>query len=73
MEAALESAGVQHAVYYRSTLADQAAYAPFESLGALPAARAACRDVISLPMHPYLTRADQDQVIEAVRAGNECQ
>jgi dTDP-4-amino-4,6-dideoxygalactose transaminase len=66
---ALESAGVQHAVYYHSTVADQAAYAAYESLGDLPAARTACHEVISLPVHPYLTRADQDRVIEAVLAG----
>ena len=44
----------------------QAAYAT--APGGLPVTDAASARVISLPMHPYLTEADQDVVIGAIRA-----
>ena len=36
--------------------------------GGLPVTEAKAGQVISLPMHPYLTEDDQDQVIAAIRA-----
>ncbi len=36
--------------------------------GRFPVSEAAARHVVSLPMHPYLTEADQSRVVEAVRA-----
>jgi dTDP-4-amino-4,6-dideoxygalactose transaminase len=35
--------------------------------GGLPACESLSQDVISLPMHAYLTEADQERVIAAVR------
>jgi UDP-2-acetamido-2-deoxy-ribo-hexuluronate aminotransferase len=35
--------------------------------GRFPASEAAGRRVISLPMHPYLTEAEQVTVVEAVK------
>jgi dTDP-4-amino-4,6-dideoxygalactose transaminase len=35
--------------------------------GGLPVSERLAEEVLSLPMHPYLARADQDRVIETVR------
>jgi dTDP-4-amino-4,6-dideoxygalactose transaminase len=63
--AALDAAGIRTAVHYRRTLAEQPAFEGAPVLGSLPVATAACADVLSLPLHPYLTDADQDRVIDA--------
>ncbi len=63
---AADGRGHRSTVYYRPTLADQAAFAGAPCLGDLPVARAACADVLSLPVHPYLSDADQDRCIDAV-------
>ena len=40
-------------------------------LGDFPVAEKASREVISLPMHPFLSEADQDLDREAVKCGIE--
>jgi len=68
-EARMKSQGVPTAVHYPSPLHLQPALAHLGLReGRYPAAEAAARRVISLPMHPYLTEADQAQVVQAVRA-----
>jgi dTDP-4-amino-4,6-dideoxygalactose transaminase len=64
----LTAAGIGTSVYYRSTLADQAAFAGSPVLGDLSVARAVCADVVSIPIHPYLSDADQDRCIAALLA-----
>lgn len=64
----LREAGVPTAVYYPAPLHRQSAYAGFPTPVPLTRAEALCGEVLSLPMHPYLSEADQDQVIEAVRS-----
>jgi UDP-2-acetamido-2-deoxy-ribo-hexuluronate aminotransferase len=39
--------------------------------GSFPLAEAAADHVVSLPMHPYLSEADQQKVVSAVRAAIE--
>jgi len=39
-----------------------------QGAGAFPVAEAAGRRVLSLPMHPYLTEAQQVRVVQALRA-----
>jgi UDP-2-acetamido-2-deoxy-ribo-hexuluronate aminotransferase len=66
--AALKSAGIPSAVYYPKCLHEQPVFAALgHRWGDFPAAEAASREVISLPMHPYLTEAEQDAVVAAVR------
>jgi UDP-2-acetamido-2-deoxy-ribo-hexuluronate aminotransferase len=68
-QAQLQAAGVPTAVHYPVPLHLQPAYARQEvGRGSFPLAEAAADRVISLPMHPYLSRADQAQVVTAVRA-----
>ena len=65
--AALKAQGIPTAVYYPRPLHEQTAYAAFPTdTAGLPASSAAAQCVFSLPMHPYLSEADQDQVIAAL-------
>jgi len=71
--ARLEAAGIPTAVYYPACLHEQPV---FKSLGyawgSLPESERASREVLSLPMHPFLSETDQDAVVralvEAIRA-----
>jgi len=67
-ETRMKGLGVPTAVHYPLPLHLQPV---FEHLGQregrFPVSEAAARRVISLPMHPYLTEADQAQVVKAVR------
>jgi UDP-2-acetamido-2-deoxy-ribo-hexuluronate aminotransferase len=66
----LKDAGVPTAVYYPRPLHTQPAYETFPcGPGGLPVTDAAARRVMSLPMHPYLTEAVQDYIVEQVRVG----
>ncbi|MCB9962676.1 MAG: DegT/DnrJ/EryC1/StrS aminotransferase family protein [Hyphomonas sp.] len=71
LQAHLSAQGIPTAVYYPVPIHMQdfaAPYAPPAST--LPATEDASRHVIALPMHPYLGEADQDRVIDAIRAFN---
>lgn len=65
--AALKAEGVPTAVYYPRPVHQQQAYAdsPVASTG-LAASEEAAAQVLSLPMHPYLTADDQARVCEAL-------
>ncbi len=64
----LKAKGVPTAVYYPKCLHEQPVFSPLgHHYGEFPAAEAASREVISLPLNPYLTDAEQDFVIEGVR------
>ena len=66
----LKADGIPTAVYYPKCLHEQPVFAPLGySLGDFPEAEAASREVLSLPLNPYLSEADQDRVIAAVRKG----
>ena len=62
----LADRGITTAVHYPKALADQGAYQGYATLGALPVARQICREVLSLPLHPYLDERDQNRVVEGV-------
>ena len=66
--ASLKAAGVPTAVYYPKPLNRQTAYRhyPVEGNG-LPVSDQLARQVISLPMHPYLKTEDQDRIILVVK------
>ncbi|HEY8614864.1 DegT/DnrJ/EryC1/StrS aminotransferase family protein [Phenylobacterium sp.] len=68
LAAALREKGVPTAVYYPLPIHRQGVYSGYPvAPGGLPVTDGKASRVISLPMHPYLTEADQDQVIAAVR------
>jgi dTDP-4-amino-4,6-dideoxygalactose transaminase len=63
----LNAQGVSCAEHYPIPIPEQRALdgVPFESIGELPVARRICRSEISLPIHPYLTDIEIEQVITA--------
>jgi len=62
----LQVAGIPTAIHYPSPLSTQPAYIGRCIHGPLPAADHAAQRVLSLPMHPDLEPAVQDQIVEAV-------
>jgi dTDP-4-amino-4,6-dideoxygalactose transaminase len=49
----------------------QAPYADFpRGAGGLPVTDAKAETVLALPMHPYLAEADQQRIVDAIRAFN---
>lgn len=71
LQAHLTGQGIPSAVYYPVPIHQQDfahRFAPPD--GHLPTTEAASRHVIALPMHPYLSEADQSKIIDAVRSFN---
>ena len=65
--AKLKAEGIPTAVYYPKCLHEQPVFAPLGyKWGAFPESEKASREVISLPMHPFLSEADQDKVVTAI-------
>lgn len=64
----LKERGVPSAVYYPKSLHEQPVFKHLGYVaGDFPAAEQAAREVLSLPMHPFLSAADQAQVIKSLR------
>ncbi len=67
--AKLKKAGIPTAIYYAKPMHRQTAYARFPvANNGLPVSDALAGEVLSLPMHPYLSQADQDRVVAALTA-----
>lgn len=65
----LKELGVPTAVYYPIPIHKQGVYSHYpHAPGGLPVTDAKAGSVISLPMHPYLSGDDQDQIIAAICA-----
>jgi UDP-2-acetamido-2-deoxy-ribo-hexuluronate aminotransferase len=65
----LKEQGIPTAVYYPKCLHEQPIFKDSPGAKNLPESERASREVISLPMHPFLSEADQDRVVSAVKAG----
>ncbi len=68
LAAYLKNQGIGSSVHYPVPAHLQPAYRDLAPEGALPAAEAAAREVLSLPMHPFLQEAQVEAVIQAVRS-----
>jgi UDP-2-acetamido-2-deoxy-ribo-hexuluronate aminotransferase len=69
LAAHLKEQGIPVAVYYPKCLHEQPVFAFCGySLGDFPESERATREVSSLPMHPYLSEADQNRVVAGIRA-----
>jgi UDP-2-acetamido-2-deoxy-ribo-hexuluronate aminotransferase len=69
VEQAMKAQGIPTAVHYPVPLHLQPVFADLgQHAGAFPISEAAGRRVLSLPMHPYLTEAQQARVVQALRA-----
>ena len=65
----LRERGVPTAVYYPIPIHKQGVYSGYPTPpGGMPVTEAKAGQVISLPMHPYLSEEDQDTVVTAIRA-----
>lgn len=64
----LTASGVGASIHYPVAIPDQPALGgvAFEAAGALPVARWLCASEVSLPIHPYLSDGEVEQVIAAV-------
>jgi UDP-2-acetamido-2-deoxy-ribo-hexuluronate aminotransferase len=62
----LQAAGIPTAVHYPKCLHEQPVFAGTAAWGDLAESERAAREVISLPMHPYLSELDQDRIVRAV-------
>ena len=67
LQARLDLEGIDSAVYYPRPLHEQPAYARW-ARGALPEAERAAAEVLSLPIHPWLTDDEIDRVVVALGA-----
>ena len=67
LEAGLKLNGIPAAIHYPVGLHQQPAYAEFAPGASLPNAERLARELISVPMHPYLPDAVQDRIAGAVR------
>jgi UDP-2-acetamido-2-deoxy-ribo-hexuluronate aminotransferase len=64
----LKEAGIPTAVYYPRCLHEQGVFAKLGyNRGDFPQAEKASREVLSLPMHPFLCEADQDKVVDTIQ------
>jgi dTDP-4-amino-4,6-dideoxygalactose transaminase len=69
LAAALKAEGIPTAIHYAKALHQQRAYDAFPvPPDGLPVTEQATREVLSLPMHPYLEPAIQDRIIGCIRA-----
>ena len=65
----LKEQGIPTAVYYPRPMHLQPAYERYgDSAGSLPVSEHLCGEVLSLPMHPFLTDADITRIAAAVAA-----
>jgi len=64
----LQDAGVPSSIYYFKSLHQHKAFAPYAPKGGLPVCEKLAERVLSLPMHPYVTDAQIDKVVAAVKA-----
>jgi dTDP-4-amino-4,6-dideoxygalactose transaminase len=66
---ALKAADIPSVIYYPKPLHRQRAFAPlgYAEEGQFPVTEDCSKRIFSLPMHPYLTEAEQERVVEALR------
>ena len=66
----LKRLGIPSAVYYPKCLHEQPIFATLGyQKGDFPESEKAAREVLSLPMHPFLSEADQDRIVDALVNG----
>jgi UDP-2-acetamido-2-deoxy-ribo-hexuluronate aminotransferase len=66
-QAKMKELGVPTAVHYPGSMSSQEALAYLNAANKCPLSDEAAEKVVSLPMHPYLSEADQDQIVNAVK------
>jgi UDP-2-acetamido-2-deoxy-ribo-hexuluronate aminotransferase len=70
IQEALKQRNIPFAVHYPTPIHLQPVFEDFGyKQGDFPVAEKAAKEVISLPMHPYLSPKRQDRIVEAIKAG----
>ena len=69
IKAKLKETGIPTMIYYPKPMHLQPPYAPYGSgEGSLPVSETICAQVMSLPMHPYLSDDYAERIATAVRS-----
>jgi UDP-2-acetamido-2-deoxy-ribo-hexuluronate aminotransferase len=64
----LKGKGIPTSVYYPKCLHEQPVFAKLGcNWGDFPESEKASREVLSLPMHPFLTENDQGNIVNAIK------
>jgi dTDP-4-amino-4,6-dideoxygalactose transaminase len=63
---ALSKKGINTGIYYPIPIHKQKLYQSLGYLDKLPVAEAAARSVLSLPVHPFLTKSDLKRIVSAL-------
>lgn len=64
VRARMQEAGVPTAIYYSQPLHRMGAFADYQVAGGLPVCERMAARVLSLPVHPYLSDADVERVVD---------
>ncbi len=68
LQAYLKEQGIPTMIYYPKPMHKQKAFEGMDCIKTdLPVTESVCDRVLALPIHPYLSREDQDKVIEAIK------
>ncbi|WP_271898293.1 DegT/DnrJ/EryC1/StrS family aminotransferase [Candidatus Phyllobacterium onerii] len=72
LKAHLQANGIPSVIYYVKPLHLQEAYAHYmRAPGGLPVSETLPKNILCLPMHPYLSNDDQDRIIGTIREFHE--
>ena len=66
LQAKLKAKGIPTMVYYPTPMSAQTAFKEYHSFALTPNAERLAKSVLSLPMHPYLTREEVRSVVEGL-------
>lgn len=66
VQQALKEQGIPSVVYYGRCMHQQTAYLDAKLYGGLTTAEALAEQVLSLPMHPYMAKNEQEHIIKAL-------
>lgn len=63
----LKNKGIPTMIYYPKTMSQQKAFQGLDCVKVgLPTAQQLCKRVLSLPIHPYITENEQDEVVKGI-------
>jgi len=69
LQACLKDKGIPSMIYYPRPMSQQTAFRGTDCKKVdLPVSRSLCQRVLSLPLHPYITEKEQDEVVTAIKA-----
>ncbi|MEG0751012.1 MAG: DegT/DnrJ/EryC1/StrS family aminotransferase [Oscillospiraceae bacterium] len=69
LQAVLKTRGIPTMIYYPKTMSDQNALRDYKEFQVMDCtfARKLCKTVLSLPIHPYITQEEQNEVVSAIK------